>query len=56
MLCKWWQVYISTGAGALDALPDRKVAAIIAAMKPQLRAGNYAAAVEQVCSCDYCHI
>jgi hypothetical protein len=40
-------VYISTGAGARVALPDRKVAAVIAAMRPSLRAANYDAAVEQ---------
>ena len=41
------QVYISTGAGARVALPDRKVAAVIAAMRPSLRAAKYDAAVEQ---------
>ena len=41
-------MYISTGAGAHMALPDRKVAAVIAAMRPLLRAADYNAAVEQV--------
>ena len=40
-------MYISTGAGAHTALPDRKVAAIIAAMRPLLRAADYNAAIEQ---------
>lgn len=41
------QVYISTGAGALKALPDSKVQTILARMRPQLRAANYDRAVEQ---------
>ena len=40
-------MYVSTGAGARTALPDRKVAAVIAAMRPLLRATNYDAAMEQ---------
>ena len=42
------QVYISTGAGARVALSDRKIAAVIAAMRPLLRAADYNAAIEQV--------
>ena len=41
------QVYISTGAGTLGALPDSKVQGILGRMRPQLRASEYDAAVEQ---------
>jgi uncharacterized membrane protein YgcG len=57
-LCRWaqctrraatslHQVYISTGAGALNHLPDNKVEAILARMRPPLRAAEYDEAVEQ---------
>lgn len=41
------QVYISTGKGAAEALPNRHIASIINAMKPLLRKGAYDDAVEQ---------
>lgn len=41
------QVYISTGAGALGHLPNSKIQAILARMRPTLRAAEYDEAVEQ---------
>lgn len=40
-------MYISTGAGALNALPGGKIQVILGRMRPQLRAGAYDAAMEQ---------
>jgi uncharacterized membrane protein YgcG len=40
-------VYISTGAGALNQLPNDKVEAILSRMRPPLRAAEYDEAVEQ---------
>lgn len=42
------QVYVSTGAGALAALPDSSVQAILEKMRPTLRRSDYDDAVEQV--------
>ncbi len=46
MIC--FQVYISTGAGALAAMPDSSIQAILEKMRPALRAAEYDHAVEQV--------
>ena len=40
-------MYISTGAGALNQLPNDKVEAILSRMRPPLRAAEYDEAVEQ---------
>ena len=42
------QVYVSTGAGALAALPDSSVQVILEKMRPTLRRRDYDDAVEQV--------
>eukprot|EP00242_Pyramimonas_sp_CCMP2087_P002430 CAMPEP_0198227466 /NCGR_PEP_ID=MMETSP1445-20131203/109333_1 /TAXON_ID=36898 /ORGANISM="Pyramimonas sp., Strain CCMP2087" /LENGTH=310 /DNA_ID=CAMNT_0043907539 /DNA_START=159 /DNA_END=1088 /DNA_ORIENTATION=- len=41
------QVYISTGRGAKDQLPDNTIDQIIARMKPSLKKADYDAAVEK---------
>lgn len=41
------QVYISTGAGAQNALPAGKIQTILAKMRPQLRSGDYDEAMVQ---------
>ena len=41
------QVYVSTGAGAMDALPTHNNRAHIAAMRTPLRAGDYDSALER---------
>ena len=41
------QVYISTGPGAVNQLPNGKVEAILSRMRPPLRAAEYDEAVEQ---------
>ena len=41
------QVYIRTGRGAAQALPNAQVDEIIAGMRPLLRKQRYGAAVEQ---------
>lgn len=41
------QVYISTGKGAAKEISDNSLSAIIEDMRPLLRAGQYADAVEQ---------